>query len=513
MKDNMSTASIDGIEVLANPYNLLSHKQVVQIQNLKNQRENRKKNKDFRRQIKSKRSIGNDDISSVYNFDNDHDVRSDISNDSPRVPVPRHIDTSNVYRGVDEEFASSESGSNTATPKAPKTTRSTDDDISISKMTIDDLQKLISTSISSSLAESSNPMINKMKSKELKSRIKEMNALGIDNCSDFDIEEADLKAREMEHWRMKLTLDEKETADNCSTFIAVGADIVETICGALKFNAFETSDLSKQMSDAIASGRFNACVRKYANSGTTKWVTNPIMGFITTFLSIAIKNHLKQKVKGVISGREKSRKNPSSSESDSSSSVRSHRRRSRRNYSDSDSSTRSTSSVNSRRSRRSRKYRTSHQPPNVYNNHYWNSEKPLSDVMENSVLPRSAYKNFVNETPSQHTNIVAKQQVGNGACEHKADTSQVGTDTCEHKADTPQVGTRAHEQKTERVPITDAPAQTPIDNISNTISKFSPAVTKIANQMKSAQEIQEKKKELSEAMKSGVKLFDANQEN
>lgn len=139
-------------------------------------------------------------------------------------------------------------------------------------------------------------------------RIRGMKEIGINPSEGFDLNLAGKRRKEMEHWRMKLTLEEKELAENCSTFIAVGADLLEGLCGAINFHAFETKHLSREMDSAIKEGRFSSCIRQYANMGGTQWLKNPLMNFVTTFCSVALKNHLGQK-KNKVMGAYNKRKN------------------------------------------------------------------------------------------------------------------------------------------------------------------------------------------------------------
>ncbi len=136
---------------------------------------------------------------------------------------------------------------------------------------------------------------------DIQHRIQQLQTQGIQTSKDFDLHTASKRRKEMEHWRMKLSLEEKEIADNCSTFIEVGANVIEGLFDALNFKAFETHSLSTEMSRAIDSGRFSGCIRQYAATNTNNnWMKNPLMNFITTFCSVLLKNHLSQKKKEIV---------------------------------------------------------------------------------------------------------------------------------------------------------------------------------------------------------------------
>lgn len=136
---------------------------------------------------------------------------------------------------------------------------------------------------------------------DLEFRIRQMiNSGKVNPSPGFDINSSSTRRKEIEHWRMKLTLEEKELDNNCSTFIAVGADVLEGFCDAIGFHTFETKELSLQVEESLEAGRFSNCIKQYANMGGGQFMKNPLLNFVTTFTSIMLKNHLQQKKKHLV---------------------------------------------------------------------------------------------------------------------------------------------------------------------------------------------------------------------
>ena len=130
---------------------------------------------------------------------------------------------------------------------------------------------------------------------DIKSRVDSIRkTAGCTFSKGFDWDNSDLSQKEMEHWRMKLQLEEQEQEQNFSTCIGLAADFIEGICTGLGMKALATSDLSTQIDTALKEGRFNGVIKQYANMGGGQIVKNPVSGLLLTFFSVLIKNHREQ---------------------------------------------------------------------------------------------------------------------------------------------------------------------------------------------------------------------------
>lgn len=130
---------------------------------------------------------------------------------------------------------------------------------------------------------------------DLEARLQNLLQKGANFSRDFHAENATRREKEMEHWKMKLSLEERELEANCGTFIVVAADIIEGVCRATKFEGFNTENLAQKISNAVTTGRFSSCVKQYADLGGGSFMKNPVANFLSTFLSVAITNHLSKR--------------------------------------------------------------------------------------------------------------------------------------------------------------------------------------------------------------------------
>ncbi len=131
---------------------------------------------------------------------------------------------------------------------------------------------------------------------DLKYRIHEYKESGIDMSPGFDIkQENDKRKLELEHWRMKMALEEREIMDNCNTFVNLSAHAIEGFCKLANIETIYTDNLSSSVSTAIHSGRFRPAIRYYtSNLPQGSILKNPIYSFVTTFASVLFANHMEQ---------------------------------------------------------------------------------------------------------------------------------------------------------------------------------------------------------------------------
>ncbi len=130
---------------------------------------------------------------------------------------------------------------------------------------------------------------------DMRYRVEQMKGYGQPTSASYNPESADSKRMELEHWRMKLNLEERELHNNTVTFVAIMGDMIEGMCTALDFDSFRTKNLSSKIDKAIHDGKFQSAIRHWCASGGGQFMKNPSLNFLVTFLGICLKNHLTQK--------------------------------------------------------------------------------------------------------------------------------------------------------------------------------------------------------------------------
>lgn len=143
-------------------------------------------------------------------------------------------------------------------------------------------------------------------------RIKQFEKYGIRSVLDRQ-DHSNARRVEMEYWRMKHALEQREMENNCSTVISVGADLIETFFKGIKFTLIETEGLASVVKKALEDGKFHSSIRYYVQTTSDRSaLTNPSVSFLTTFASIIFFNHIQKKNEKSLKSRKKKQ---SSSES------------------------------------------------------------------------------------------------------------------------------------------------------------------------------------------------------
>lgn len=118
--------------------------------------------------------------------------------------------------------------------------------------------------------------------------------------------DGDMDLQEMKYWQKQLSLEDREIEGGFTTVIVLAADMIESILSeVMDFHAFETRDLSGKVQEAVDDGRFRSAIRHFCNSGSAQFMKNPYYNALTTFASIALKNHMDHQ-KGVVTKIRKS---------------------------------------------------------------------------------------------------------------------------------------------------------------------------------------------------------------
>jgi hypothetical protein len=135
-----------------------------------------------------------------------------------------------------------------------------------------------------------------LKRHELIGRIEEYENYGIPVTPGLNLQSDATATRrlELEQWRMKHALEERELHDNCNTFITLGASLIESGCNTLGIERFKTKSLSSATEQAIKDGKFRSCVSYYSqNLQNSTFMSNPMYGLVSSFAAVAFRNHLR----------------------------------------------------------------------------------------------------------------------------------------------------------------------------------------------------------------------------
>ena len=305
--DIASVISTGGLEVMANPEVHINDTQLAILTKEKQKSMDHKRLKALRKQrYLARRQETIEQVNSVLSIDNNSSIAYSVSPTVSPLESPAIASHINQLPSVLQQQQQQQQ---------QQRQEKEEDNPDLSPTQI---QKLVELSVMRALKKHGPPSLdqfptinndyNNYMEDDVEYRLKNMHQQGVEYSRNFDLETADKRRKEMEHWRMKLTLEERELEQNCSTFIAVGADLLEGLCDAIDFHTFETKHLSVQMDDAIRDGRFNSCIKQYANMGGGQFMKNPLLNFLSTFSSVALKNHLSQKKNKILTGGNKSQR-------------------------------------------------------------------------------------------------------------------------------------------------------------------------------------------------------------
>ena len=140
---------------------------------------------------------------------------------------------------------------------------------------------------------------NEIISRDMDERLKSMQREGIDPEPDFDMAQASTRQKELQYWRSKMTMEERELENNVSTFIKIAADLIESVATKMDISIVHTKGLSEKISTALAEGRFAPAIRQFVQTGGGNGLSfmtkNPSLNFLFTFGTIILSNHLGQK--------------------------------------------------------------------------------------------------------------------------------------------------------------------------------------------------------------------------
>lgn len=136
-----------------------------------------------------------------------------------------------------------------------------------------------------------------VKSDELDHRISEMQQAGMKTTSAYERGAATLRRKELEFWRMKMALEEKQITSSCETFVTMAATALETACKALQIDVVCLDGLTAAVQQGVSEGAFTRPIEYYVKTmgGGTGLVSSPFYAFVSAFLAIVIKTHIRGK--------------------------------------------------------------------------------------------------------------------------------------------------------------------------------------------------------------------------
>lgn len=137
-----------------------------------------------------------------------------------------------------------------------------------------------------------------VKSDELDFRIEELKQAGMKPTSTYDRASSTLRRKELEYWRLKMTLEEKQATMKCETFLTMLASTIETVCRAMNIDVVCLDGLTEAVQQAISEGAFQRPIEYYVKTmgGGTGVMNTPFYAFISAFAVILIKTHVNGKV-------------------------------------------------------------------------------------------------------------------------------------------------------------------------------------------------------------------------
>jgi hypothetical protein len=139
---------------------------------------------------------------------------------------------------------------------------------------------------------------------ELNYRIQELKDAGIKTTSKYNSEESSLRRKELEYWRMKLDLEQKQIVRGYETFLTVAAGGLETLSNSMNSDLLCLEGLTQATNEAIKSGAFAQPINFYAksmnNSGAV--MNTPLYTILTTFFTIIFQTNIKGKANQFIPG-------------------------------------------------------------------------------------------------------------------------------------------------------------------------------------------------------------------
>lgn len=112
---------------------------------------------------------------------------------------------------------------------------------------------------------------------------------------DSELAEVSTRRLEMEYWRLKIKLKERELENNFKTMLNVGSDVLESFLGALDISGLHVKGLGKRTHEAVDEGKFHGPIKYYVQTSSPQgesFLSNPFVSFMSTFAAIAFSNHL-----------------------------------------------------------------------------------------------------------------------------------------------------------------------------------------------------------------------------
>jgi hypothetical protein len=104
----------------------------------------------------------------------------------------------------------------------------------------------------------------------------------------------DVHMREMEYWKKKVSLEEEAAMKQAGMVLTLISNLLESLTSAVGFKHIKIEGLSTQVETALETGAFDLAIKNYCtNPATLHLLQSPTSSFITSFIHIVLRTHLK----------------------------------------------------------------------------------------------------------------------------------------------------------------------------------------------------------------------------
>jgi hypothetical protein len=133
-----------------------------------------------------------------------------------------------------------------------------------------------------------------VKSDELTHRIKELTKK---HESKLDLESASDYRKELEYWRLKLGIEEKENRESCKSNIQLVACGIESLSASLDIKGINLTGFASSVQKAMNDGKFKSFVDYYVENiadTSTSHATSPLFSLCSVFGLIILQTNMRQ---------------------------------------------------------------------------------------------------------------------------------------------------------------------------------------------------------------------------
>ena len=139
--------------------------------------------------------------------------------------------------------------------------------------------------------------LNDVMEDEINNRIQELENAGVRPTSKYSHEDSSIRRKELEYWRMKIALEQKQLANNYKSGITLVASTLETLSASLQSDFFCCDGLTKAVTEGIQNGTFSQPIEYYTKTlhSSGSILQSPAYALVTAFAMILVRTHLQAK--------------------------------------------------------------------------------------------------------------------------------------------------------------------------------------------------------------------------